>query len=96
LRYYTFFTGRIMPAMERDITADALGPLPFPSFWTVSEVARLLQSDEAEVKQMFRRGGLPAYFVGGQWLISTADLIRWLIVQRKTGGERNGPTRRRK
>jgi excisionase family DNA binding protein len=75
--------------MDRDIIAEAIGPLPFPSFWTIAELSRLLEIEEADVKRLVGRGSLPAYFIGGRWLISTADLIRWLILQRKTGGERN-------
>jgi excisionase family DNA binding protein len=81
--------------MERDALYEALGPLPFPSFWTLDELARLLGLDSAEVKRMRSAHELPSFFVGGQWLISTADLIRWLLLQRERGGERNGRTRRR-
>jgi excisionase family DNA binding protein len=73
----------------------AIGPLPFPSFWQTDELARLLETEEHEIKRMVGAHELPAYHVGGRWLVSTADLIRWLILQRQTGGDRNGRARRR-
>lgn len=86
----------MIACMERDVISEAIGPLPFPSFWTLSELARLLCLDFAEIKRMRSAHELPSYFVGGQWLVSTADLIRWLVLQRERGGERNGRTSRRK
>jgi hypothetical protein len=85
----------IVLRMERDSLTEALGPLPFPSFWTLDELARLLTIELADVKRMRTTHELPSFFVGGQWLVSTADLIRWLLLQRERGGERNGRTRRR-
>ena len=81
--------------MEHDLLAEAVGPLPFPSFWTLDELARLLTTEPAEIRRMLRAHELPAFFVGGRWLISTADLIRWLICQRQPGDKRNGRKRRR-
>lgn len=81
--------------MERDVLTEAIGPLPFPSFWTLDELARLLCLDFAEVKRMRSAHELPSFFIGGQWLISTADLIRWLLLQREKGGRRDGRTRHR-
>ena len=81
--------------MVRDILSEAIGPLPFPSFWALDELARLLATEPAEIKRMVYTHELPAFFVGGRWLVSTADLIRWLILQRNTGGQPNGRTQRR-
>jgi excisionase family DNA binding protein len=74
---------------------DAIGPLPFPSFWRLGEMARLLEVEETEVRRMLRAREIPHYWIGGEYRILTADLIRWLLLQRSTGGERDGRTRRR-
>ena len=81
--------------VNRDVLIEAIGPLPFPSFWTLDELARLLGIDLAEVKAMARRNELPRYFVGGRYLVSSADLIRWLLLQRSVGGSGDGRTWRR-
>jgi hypothetical protein len=78
--------------MRRDILVEAIGPLPFPSFWTLDELGRLLATEPAEIKRMLLAHELPAFFVGGRWLVSTADLVRWLVLQRNTGGRRDGRT----
>ena len=80
--------------MDRDILAEAIGPLPFPSFWRVDELARLIEMEPAEVRRMIRARELPAFWVGGEFRVLTKDLLTWLLLQRSTGGARDERTRR--
>lgn len=81
--------------MERDILASAIGPLPFPSFWRIDEVARLLGLETAEVRRMVGAHEIAAFWVGGEFRLLTKDIIAWLVLQRSTGVERDGRARRR-
>lgn len=47
--------------MQHDALTQALGPLPFPSFWTLDELARLLNIEFAEVRRMRSTHELPAF-----------------------------------
>jgi hypothetical protein len=81
--------------VERDIIAEAVGPLPFPSFWRIDDLARLLAIETAEVRRLVRDREIAAFWVGGEYRVLTKDIIVWLVVQRSMGGERSGGKRRR-
>jgi excisionase family DNA binding protein len=75
--------------MNDDLIANVIGPLPFPSFFTVPELADLLKVEVGEARRMVRAHEIAAFWVGGEYRILTKDLIAWLILQRSTGGNRN-------
>jgi len=82
--------------MERDFLAEAIGPLPFPSFFTEDELARLLNLNLREIRGMIRAGKLPSFWLGREYRVLTKDLLAWLLLQRDTGGESRGPNRNRR
>jgi excisionase family DNA binding protein len=75
--------------MNDNLIASAIGPLPFPSFFKLDEVARLLRIDEPDVRCMVRDREIAAYLLSDGYRISTKDLLTWLLVQRASGGLRN-------
>jgi len=75
--------------MQRDTLADAIGPLPFPSFWRIDDLARLLGIEPADVRAMIRAHEIAAFWVGGEFRLLTKDIIAWLVLQRSTGGTRH-------
>ena len=75
--------------MSNDLIANAIGPLPFPSFFKLDEVARLLSMDERELRRMVRDREIAAYLLNDGYRISTKDLLTWLLIQRASGGFRN-------
>ncbi len=86
--------GAIVRLMSDDVLADAIGPLPFPSFWRIDELTRLLGLEPAAVRGMIRAREIPAFWVGGEYRVLTKDIIAWLLLRRLTGGEPNGRSRR--
>ena len=38
--------------MQTEVLAKAVGPIPFPTFFTLPELAELLQVEERELKRM--------------------------------------------
>lgn len=82
--------------MNDDALGGPIGPLPFPSFFTVPELADLLKVKVADVRGMARAHEIAAVWVGGEYRILTKDLIAWLLVQRCPGGEHHERPRRRR
>jgi excisionase family DNA binding protein len=72
--------------MDENLIANAVGPLPFPSFFRVDEIARLLRVEERNVRRMVRDREIPAYLLSDGYRISTKDFLTWLLVQRASGG----------
>lgn len=72
--------------MNDNLVANAIGPLPFPSFFKLDDVARLLRIDEREVRRMVRDREIAAYLLSDGYRISTKDFLTWLLVQRASGG----------
>jgi excisionase family DNA binding protein len=83
-----------LEVVDRDIIAEAVGPLPFPSFWRIDELGRLLMVEPAEIKRMIRAHEIPAFWVGGEYRILTKDLMTWLLLQRSHGGKHDERARR--
>ncbi|KRF45098.1 hypothetical protein ASH01_14340 [Terrabacter sp. Soil811] len=71
--------------MRRRTTESALErtSLVAPRFYTLSDVATLLASTEAQVYALVRTGDLPAIKIGGrgQWRIEIAVLDQWIADQ---------------
>jgi excisionase family DNA binding protein len=82
--------------MDENLIANAIGPLPFPSFFKVDEIARLLRVEEVEVRRMLRDREIPAYLLSDGYRISTKDFLTWLLIQRASRGLRNEPGQRRR
>jgi excisionase family DNA binding protein len=82
--------------MQTEVLAKAVGPIPFPTFFTLPELAELLQVEERELKRMVGTHELAAVWVGGDYRVLTKDLIEWLLVQRQPGGNRDESQRRRR
>lgn len=80
--------------MDRDALIEAIGPLPFPSFWRIDDLGRLLEVETAEVRRMIRAHEIPSYWIGGEYRILTKDVITWLLLRRSAGGSDNGRARR--
>ena len=80
--------------MDDDVLAKAVGPIPFPTFLTVTELADLLKVEVREVKRMIGGREIAAVWVGGQYRILTKDLLCWLLVQRCPGGKHDERRRR--
>jgi PTS system nitrogen regulatory IIA component len=56
-----------------------MNPMPTTSdFLTVTEVATHLRLSEYAVRDMAKRGQLPAYKVGHLWRIRRQDLADWM------------------
>ena len=81
--------------MNHDALGGPIGPLPFPSFFTVPELADLLKVKVADVRRMARAHEIAAVWVGGEFRLLTKDIIAWLMLQRSMGVERYGRKRRR-
>ncbi len=75
--------------MRTDLLATAVGPIPFPTFFTVAELADLLKVDVGEVKRMVRSHEIAAVWCGGEYRILPKDLICWLVGQRCPGGKQD-------
>ena len=82
--------------MADQVLANAIWPLPFPSFFTIPEIADLLKVEIAVVRRMVRSHGIAAVWIGAEYRISTKDLLGWLLVQRCPGGEHRERSRRRR
>ncbi len=82
--------------MSDDIIAEAIGPLPFPTFWRIDEVARLLAIEAADVRRMISTHQIPAFWIGSEYRLATKDLIAWLVLERSAGGNRHERPRRRR
>jgi excisionase family DNA binding protein len=50
---------------------------------TVPELCDYLQLSEAKVREMLRRGELPAILIGRQWRIRKAAIDAWLAAQER-------------
>lgn len=81
--------------MRTDVLATAIGPIPFPTFFTIAELADLLKVAPREVKRMIREHDIAAVWCGGEYRILTKDLICWLLVQRSPGGKQHEQRRAR-
>jgi excisionase family DNA binding protein len=75
--------------MDENLIASTIGPLPFPSFFTLDEIARLLKVKEHEVRRMVRARELAAYLLSDGYRVSTKDFLTWLLIQRASGGLRD-------
>lgn len=73
-------------AMNENLITNAIGPLPFPSFFTLDEISRLLKVQEHEVHRMVRARELAAYLLSDGYRVSTKDFLTWLLIQRSSGG----------
>ena len=82
--------------MGDDVLVKAIGPFPFPSFFTIPELADLLKVESAEVRRMVRAHELAAVWVGGEYRILTKDLVVWLLLQRCPGGAHHERPRRQR
>jgi excisionase family DNA binding protein len=82
--------------MENDVLARAVGPIPFPTCFTLAELADLLKVDLRVVKRMVGNHEIAAEWIGNEYRILTKDLILWLLLQRCPGGERDGRSQRRR
>jgi excisionase family DNA binding protein len=78
--------------MSDDVLTRAIGPLPFPSFWRIDELARLLELEPAAVRRMIGAREIPSFWVGGEYRVLTKDIIAWLLLQR-SGAKRYGRRR---
>jgi excisionase family DNA binding protein len=72
--------------MDGGLLFKAVGPIPFPTFFTIPELADLLRVEEREVHRMVREHEIAAVWCGGEYRVLTKDLIEWLLVQRCPGG----------
>ena len=75
--------------MSEELLATAVGPIPFPTFFTIGELADLLKVEVREVTRMVREHEIAAVWCGGEYRVLTKDLICWLLVQRCPGGKHN-------
>jgi len=82
--------------MGDDVLTNAIGPLPFPTFFTIPELADLLKVEAADVRRMVRDHEIAAVWVGGEYRILTKDVVAWLLVQRCPGGTHDERQRRRR
>ncbi len=82
--------------MDGDVLAKAIGPIPFPTFFTIAELADLLKVEEREVRRMVGKHEIAAVWCGGEYRILTKDIIEWLLVQRSPGGNRDERRRNRR
>jgi excisionase family DNA binding protein len=82
--------------MERDVLIKAVGPIPYPTFFTMPELAELLRLEERDVRCMVSGHEIAAIWCGGEYRILTKDLIEWLLVQRCPGGTKDEARRRRR
>ncbi len=57
---------------------------------TLPEVARLLKVAEKTVYTMAQKGEVPAFKVRGQWRFKSADLDRWIELQKAAVCDQNG------
>lgn len=82
--------------MDHDALPTAIGPLPFPSFFTIPEIADLLKVEIALVRRMVRSHEIAAVWIGAEYRILTKDFLGWLLVQRCPGGEHHERSRRQR
>jgi excisionase family DNA binding protein len=82
--------------MDGEALFKAIGPIPFPTFFTIPELADLLRVKECEVRRMVREHEIAAVWCGGEYRILTKDMIEWLLVQRCPGGAHDESRRRRR
>ena len=55
-----------------------LKPQPPAGYMTTAQTAEYLGVSVKTVRRYIKQHGLPAYKPGGSWLISRADLDRWM------------------
>jgi len=60
-------------------------------YLSVDEVAERFGVNPTTVYRLIRRGGLPAFKVGGQWRFSSEMLTAWVSCQVGRHGERASP-----
>jgi excisionase family DNA binding protein len=79
-----------------EVLIKAVGPIPFPTFFTIPELADLLRIEERKARRMVRDHEIAAVWCGGEYRILTKDLIEWLLSQRCPGGAHHELRRRRR
>lgn len=57
---------------------------------TLPEVARLLKVAEKTIYTMAQKGEVPAFKVRGQWRFKSADLDRWIEMQKAAVCDQKG------